>query len=67
MTENDITYAIRGAIFKVYKALGPELLESSYEATLGHEIRIDCKSPSQTTFNLRRFKFRRRLLNRPTC
>jgi GxxExxY protein len=38
MTENDITYAIRGAIFKVYRALGPGLLESSHEASLGHEL-----------------------------
>jgi GxxExxY protein len=39
MTENDISYHVRGAIFKVYKALGPGLLESAYEAALTHEIR----------------------------
>lgn len=30
MTENDISYKIRGAIFKVYNELGPGLLESAY-------------------------------------
>lgn len=38
MNENEITFIIRGAIFKVYNTLGPGLLESSYEATLGHEL-----------------------------
>lgn len=28
MEENDISYAIRGAAFKVHNALGPGLLES---------------------------------------
>ncbi len=31
MTENEISYIIRGAIFAVYNALGPGLLESVYE------------------------------------
>lgn len=31
MTDNDITYEIRGAIFDVYNELGPGLLESVYE------------------------------------
>lgn len=39
MTENDISYHIRGAIFKVYGALGPGLLESVYVAALCHELR----------------------------
>lgn len=39
MTENDITYIIRGAIFKVYNALGPGLLESVYEAALKYELK----------------------------
>lgn len=39
MTENDISYIIRGAIFKVYNALGPGLLESAYEAVLAYELR----------------------------
>lgn len=38
MNENDITYKIRGAIFKVYNALGPGLLESVYEAALKYEL-----------------------------
>lgn len=39
MTENEISYQIRGAIFKVYAALGPGLLESVYVAALCHELR----------------------------
>ena len=38
MTENDISYKIRGAIFKVYNNLGPGLLESVYEAALKYEL-----------------------------
>ena len=38
MTENDITYQIRGAIYEVYKALGPGLLESVYEEALTYEL-----------------------------
>src|SRR6478736_7471955 len=41
MTENDISYKIRGAIFKVYNNLGPGLLESVYEAALIYELRKD--------------------------
>jgi len=39
MTENEISYAIRGAIFKVYNNIGPGLLESAYEAALAHELK----------------------------
>lgn len=39
MTENDISYKIRGAIFKVYNTLGPGLLESAYENALACELR----------------------------
>lgn len=39
MTENDLSYIIRGAIFKVYNALGPGLLESAYESALAYELR----------------------------
>ena len=39
MTENEISYSIRGAIFKVYNALGPGLLESVYVAALIVELR----------------------------
>ncbi|MBA4300744.1 GxxExxY protein [Algoriphagus alkaliphilus] len=38
MHENEITFLIRGAIFKVYNTLGPGLLESSYEAAMGYEL-----------------------------
>jgi GxxExxY protein len=39
MIENEISYIIRGCIFKVYNALGPGLLESAYEATLAYELK----------------------------
>lgn len=38
MTVNDITYEIRGAIYDVYKNLGPGLLESVYEGALVYEL-----------------------------
>lgn len=38
MTENDISYKVRGAISKVYKTLGPGLLESVYESALYYEL-----------------------------
>ena len=38
MTENEISYLIRGAIFKVYKILGAGLLESVYVAALTSEL-----------------------------
>lgn len=38
MTENEISFKIRGAIFKVFNALGPGLLESAYEAVLAYEL-----------------------------
>ena len=38
MTQNEITYEIRGAIYDVYKALGPGLLESVYEEALVYEL-----------------------------
>lgn len=39
MTDNEITYKMRGAIYKVYNAFGPGLLESVYEAALCHQLR----------------------------
>lgn len=39
MEVNDVTYKIRGCIFKVYNTLGPGLLESVYEAALMHEFK----------------------------
>ncbi len=41
MIENDISYKVRGAIFKVYNNLGPGLLESVYEAALKYELSKD--------------------------
>lgn len=38
MDENEISYQIRGCIFRVYNTLGPGLLESVYEAALIYEI-----------------------------
>ena len=38
MQLNDLTFKIRGAIFEVYKTLGPGLLESVYEAALAAEL-----------------------------
>ena len=39
MNENEISYLIRGAAFKVHTVLGPGLLESVYEVALSHELR----------------------------
>ena len=53
MTENEISYKIRGAIFKVFNALGPGLLESAYEAALMHElIKDDLQVKSQVALPL---------------
>ena len=41
MNENEISYSIRGSIFKVYNSIGPGLLESAYEAALVYELRKD--------------------------
>lgn len=38
MTENDISFDVRGAAFKVHNNLGPGLLESVYEIALAHEL-----------------------------
>ena len=39
MKENEISYDIRGAAFKVYNNLGPGMLESVYEHALTFELR----------------------------
>jgi len=39
MTENKISYIIRGVIFKVYNTLGPGLLESVYVAAIVFELK----------------------------
>ena len=38
MTEYELTYQIRGAIWDVYNDLGPGLLESVYEEVLCYEL-----------------------------
>lgn len=38
MTENEISYGIRGAIFEVFRELGPGLLETVYQAALIAEL-----------------------------
>ena len=38
MTDNEITYEVRGAIYDVYKDLGAGLLESVYEEALCFEL-----------------------------
>lgn len=38
-TTDNLTYTIRGAIFRVHAELGPDLLESVYEAALLYELR----------------------------
>ena len=40
MNENEISYLIRGAAFKVYQKIGPGLLESAYEQALVHELKL---------------------------
>jgi GxxExxY protein len=37
--ENDISFDVRGAAFKVNSKIGPGLLESVYEIALAHELR----------------------------
>lgn len=39
MNENEISYVIRGAIFKVYNTFGPGLLVSVYTSALDIELR----------------------------
>jgi GxxExxY protein len=50
MNENELSYLIRGAIFKVYNNLGPGLLESVYEFAMAFELRqagldVGCQKP----------------------
>ena len=53
MTENDISFKIRGAISKVYKTLGPGLLESVYESALFYELtKIDLKVERQVAVTI---------------
>jgi GxxExxY protein len=41
MLENEISYKVRGAIFKVYNTLSPGLLESIYESALYYQLQKD--------------------------
>ncbi len=41
MNENQISYKIRGAIYKVYNSLGPGLLECVYEEALAYQLKKD--------------------------
>ena len=40
MTENDLSYLIRGAIYEVYNNLGAGLLESVYVSALEYELSV---------------------------
>jgi GxxExxY protein len=56
MEENDISYKIRGCIFKVYNSLGPGLLESVYEASLAYELqeegyKVEIQVPIPVVYN----------------
>ncbi len=52
-TENEISFKIRGAIFKVYDELGPGLLESIYEAALCYQMKKDgLKVENQTKLDV---------------
>ena len=39
MTENEIAYKVKGAVFAVHNVLGPGLLESIYHKALLHELK----------------------------
>jgi len=53
MTENEISYLVRGAIFKVYNNLGPGLFESVYESALFYElIKLDLKVQKQVEIKI---------------
>ena len=39
MSENEIAYQIRGAIYEVYNKLGPILFESIYKNALSYKIK----------------------------
>ena len=41
MDLNELSYKIRGAVYKVYNALGPGLLESVYEEALFYQLILD--------------------------
>src|SRR5687768_8890920 len=56
MEINDITELVIGAAIKVHRALGPGLLESTYEACLSHELvlmglRVERQKPMPVFYN----------------
>ena len=56
MEENDISFIIRGCIYKVYNTLGPGLLESVYETALAFELNekschVDLQVPIPVIYN----------------
>ena len=56
MNENQLSYLIRAAIFKVYKTLGPGLLESVYEVVLSYELKkqglnVKCQVPLPVVYD----------------
>ena len=51
LSENDISYLVRGACFKIYNSLGPGLLESVYENALAYELQKEgCEVKTQVSF-----------------
>lgn len=53
MTENEISYKIRGAIFKLYNTLGTGLFESVYESALYYELnKLDLKVERQVEIKI---------------
>lgn len=61
MNENDLSYTIRGAIFTVYKTMGPGLLESVYEKSLLCELTlsgcdVQCQVPIPVVYKNIRLK-----------
>ena len=56
MLENDISYIIRGLVFKIHSKIGPGLLESAYEAALAYELKKSGLSFGTHPFQLFRFE-----------
>jgi GxxExxY protein len=56
MSENEISYLIRGAIFNVYNKLGPGILELAYEQALLFELKelnlhVEAQVPQPLIYN----------------
>lgn len=51
MTENEISYLIRGCVFRVYNYFGPCLLESAYLAAMVHKLQ-ECELKVQTEISV---------------